>query len=135
MARTDYYKFDTQSMFNRDTVAGVDAYVLTAYFVDPSTICKSGRNTARLQREGTGTGVWLQNGTDPIRDSVQVPQYENLVPGTKWIKGGCFPSMGELTSFVSKSFYFCQFTCGIQVCTIGMILDTIQNVKSFFQSF
>jgi len=94
MAKTQYYQFDTQKMFNRDTVAGVDAYVLTAYFVDPSTICQSDRDGARLKREGTGTGLWLQNGTDPIRDSVLQPMQQSAVSATKWVKGSCFPSMG-----------------------------------------
>ncbi|CAF3709047.1 unnamed protein product [Rotaria sp. Silwood1] len=94
MAKTKYYKFDTQKMYNRATVAGIDSYVLTAYFVDPQTICTSGRDEARLKLEGSGTGLWLQNGPDPIRDSVQSPLYENTVNTTKWVLGSCFPSMG-----------------------------------------
>ncbi|CAF3808066.1 unnamed protein product [Rotaria sp. Silwood1] len=94
MAKTKYYKFDTQKMYNRATVAGIDSYVLTAYFVDPQTICTSGRDEARLKLEGSGSGLWLQNGPDPIRDSVQSPLYENTVNTTKWVLGSCFPSMG-----------------------------------------
>ncbi|CAF3292316.1 unnamed protein product, partial [Rotaria sp. Silwood2] len=94
MAKTQYYKFDTQKMYNRATVAGNDSYVLTAYFVDPQTICTSGRDEARLKLEGSGTGLWLQNGPDPIRDSVQSPLYENTINATKWVLGSCFPSMG-----------------------------------------
>ena len=37
-------------------------------------------------------------GTDPIRDSVLMPLYEDNVGTTKWIKGACFPSMGKDTS-------------------------------------
>ncbi|MCC7159860.1 MAG: hypothetical protein IT281_10000, partial [Ignavibacteria bacterium] len=79
IAKKQLYKFDTQKMFNRATVAGIDAYVLTAYFVDPRTICTAGRDVARLKSEGSGTGLWLQQGSDPIRDSVQAPLYENTV--------------------------------------------------------
>jgi len=89
-----YYNFSAQKMFNRDTIVGTDVYVLTAYFVDPKTICQSGRDASRLKKEGTGTGLWLQNGTDPIHDSFQSPLYEKEINKTKWVKGACFPSMG-----------------------------------------
>lgn len=95
MITEKYYKFSAQKMFNRDTIAGVDVYILTAYFVDPSTICTSGRDASRLKNEGTGTGLWLQNGTNPIKDSFSVPLYENAANNTKWVKGACFPSMGK----------------------------------------
>ena len=84
-------------MFNRDTIAGIDVYVLTAYFVDPSTICTAGRDASRLKKEGTGTGLWLQNGTDPIQNSFQSPVQESDIGSTKWVKGACFPSMGRRT--------------------------------------
>jgi len=94
MARRDLYKFDSVKMFNRDEVAGVNAYILTAYFVDPRTICQSGRDSARLKLDGTGNGLWFQNGSDPIIDSVEVPLHENEINQTKWVQGSCFPSMG-----------------------------------------
>ncbi|CAF4304984.1 unnamed protein product [Rotaria sp. Silwood2] len=75
-------------------IAGTDSYVLTAYFVDPRTICTSGRDEARLKLEGSGTGLWLQNGSDPIRDSVPIPLHENTINTTRWVLGSCFPSMG-----------------------------------------
>ena len=90
-----YYKFSAVKMFNRDTIAGIDVYVLTAYFVNPRTICQPGRVAQRLTTEGTGTGLWLQNGTDPIRDSFPAPLTEADVTGTKWVKGSCFPTMGK----------------------------------------
>jgi hypothetical protein len=95
MVTEKYYKFSTQKMYNRDTIAGTDVYVLTAYFVDPKTICQSGRDAARLKKDGTGTGLWLQNGTDPIRDSFPTPLHETETSNTKWVKGACFPSMGK----------------------------------------
>lgn len=94
MITEKYYNFTAQPMFNRDTIAGVDSYILTAYFVDPSTICQSGRSAASLKTEGTGNGLWLQNGTNPIQDSVSVPMDEDSAVGTKWVKGACFPTMG-----------------------------------------
>ena len=94
MVTQKYYNFPAQKMFNRDTLAGTDALILTAYFTDPQTICQSGRSADTLETLGVGTGLWLQNGTDPIRDSVAVPLEESGAAGTKWIKGACFPTMG-----------------------------------------
>jgi len=94
MVTKKYYNFTDQPMFNRDTIAGTDAFILTAYFADPKTICQSGRNAQTLKTIGTATGLWLQNGTDPIQDSVAAPLDETSAAGTKWVKGACFPTMG-----------------------------------------
>ena len=95
MVTEQYYKYSKQPMFNRDTIAGIDAYILTAYFVDPKTICSSDENTnVRLKRD-VGTGFWLQNGTDPILNSVSIPIDQAGTSSTKWIEGACFPSMGK----------------------------------------
>ncbi|CAF4869034.1 unnamed protein product, partial [Rotaria socialis] len=91
---TDYYKYTEQKMFNRDTVAGIDAYILTAYFVDPKTICASGDSSNQRVKGSVGTGLWLQDGADPIRDSVAIPMSQKDATTTKWVQGACFPSMG-----------------------------------------
>jgi hypothetical protein len=90
---TKYYNFTSQKMYNEDTIGGVNVYVLTAYFVDPKTICQS---DAIVERKlgVVGTGVWLQNGTDPIKDSFSSPIEQSEVNQTKWVQGACFPSMG-----------------------------------------
>jgi len=72
-----------------------DYYTLSAYFVDPSTICTSGRTSDELKTEGTGTGLWLQNGPDPIKDSVLAPYLEDDVKQTAWTYGHCFYTMGN----------------------------------------
>jgi hypothetical protein len=89
-------------MFNLDRIAGTDAYTLTAYFVDPRTICESSVNSNR-DKETTGTGLWLQNGPDPIRDSFSVPLYESGITETKWVRGHCFPSMGKCITILEKN--------------------------------
>jgi hypothetical protein len=94
MATEKYYKFSAQTMFNRAVVGGIEAYVLTAYFVDPKTICQAGRDASRLKVEGTGSGLWLQNGTNPVRDSFAIPMQESGISSTKWVQGACFPTMG-----------------------------------------
>ncbi|RUS88544.1 hypothetical protein EGW08_003720, partial [Elysia chlorotica] len=69
-------------------------YVLTAYFVDPSTICTSGRTQADFDSDGTGTGLWIQNGSTPDQVT-QVPYYQTGLSGTNWTEGKCFISMGK----------------------------------------
>ncbi|CAF0775176.1 unnamed protein product [Adineta ricciae] len=94
MISDKYYKFSEQKMYNRDTIAGIDVYILTAYFVDPKTICQSDEHATQRAKGSIGTGLWLQNGTDPIRDSFSSPISQSETNQTKWAQGACFPSMG-----------------------------------------
>ena len=126
MVLPQYYKFSEQAMFNRDTIGGIDVYVLTAYFVDPSTICTTGRDASSLQKEGTGVGLWLQNGTDPIKNSFQSPMQESDVGSTKWVKGACFPSMGKRTGAVGCIH---RSHCLPQVFTTGTTIDSIPTAS------
>ncbi|CAF0866076.1 unnamed protein product [Rotaria sordida] len=90
----NYYSFDTQKMFNVEMINGIEMYTLTAYFIDPTLICTVGRTLSQLEHEGTGTGLFLQNGTNPIKDSIEIPLWEKDIGKTKWVKGGCFKTMG-----------------------------------------
>ncbi|UJR25952.1 hypothetical protein I4U23_007300 [Adineta vaga] len=94
-----YYKFSEQKMFNRDTIAGIDVYILTAYFVDPKTICQSDENSNLRKKGSIGTGLWLQNGTDPIQNSFSIPLDQSDADQTKWVQGACFPSMGKNSEY------------------------------------
>ena len=89
-------------MFNQDTIAGTDVYILTAYFVDPKTICQSDEKINSRPKGTTGTGLWLQNGTDPIQDSFQIPMTQTEADNTKWVQGACFPSMGKNICHIRK---------------------------------
>jgi len=81
-----------------------DYWTLTAYFVDPSTICTTGRSAQDLSDQGTGTGLWLQYGTDPVANSVSIPVLESDIKSTKWGYGKCFWTMGQHYWYnVSKS--------------------------------
>ncbi|ESO95124.1 hypothetical protein LOTGIDRAFT_232212 [Lottia gigantea] len=71
-----------------------DYNYLTAYFVEPSTICKSGRSQSEFDTQGTGTGLYFQNSTNPLKDLVKIPMKPDDLQNTKWVKGKCFPSMG-----------------------------------------
>jgi len=72
-----------------------DKFLLTAYFIDPSVICTTGRSKAEFDRDGTGTNLYIQNGTVAEKDSILVPFQEQNIQNTKWTKGKCFVSMGQ----------------------------------------
>ncbi|XP_076461596.1 uncharacterized protein LOC143294064 [Babylonia areolata] len=72
-----------------------DRYTLTAYFTDPAAICSEGRTSEEYSVEGTGTGLYIQNGSDPITQSVLMPYLQDSVQGTNWTMGYCFPIMGN----------------------------------------
>ncbi|CAF1462502.1 unnamed protein product [Adineta ricciae] len=82
-------------MYNRETINGIDMYTATAYFVPPATICSVGRTLSRLEHEGTGTGLFFQNGSNPLQDAVEVPLWESDLGKTKWAPGACFKTMGK----------------------------------------
>ncbi|KAJ8317107.1 hypothetical protein KUTeg_005011 [Tegillarca granosa] len=71
-----------------------DKQYLTAYFINPASICTTGRNATEVRQDGTGYDLYIQNGTDPVRNSVLIPHSEADVGRTMWTKGRCFPSMG-----------------------------------------
>jgi len=66
-------------------------YKLTAYFVDPSIICRRGRSTHQFQRDGTGNDLFIQTGPNPEVDLMEIDAREGR---TDWHKGLCFPGMG-----------------------------------------
>ncbi len=95
------YSFDTQKMFNKERINSIEMYTVTAYFINPGSsslfvvsisdasilalICTVGRTISRLEHEGTGTGLFFRNGTNPIQDSVEMPLREDNIGKTKWM--------------------------------------------------
>jgi charged multivesicular body protein 7 len=69
-------------------------YTETAYFVEPSTICTTGRTQDQLNTEGTGTGVWIQNGPNPTTNFMQFPNEQSQVNGNDWKGKKCLWGMG-----------------------------------------
>jgi len=67
-----------------------DYYTLTAYFVDPSTICE-GRG---LLSSPIGDRLILQNGTNALRNALSIPLTLDEVEMTSWTRGKCFWTMG-----------------------------------------
>ncbi|XP_064652429.1 uncharacterized protein LOC135503070 [Lineus longissimus] len=80
-------------VINVDTATNL--MVETAYFVPPQEICSSGRTQDRFDNEGTGSNLYLQQGPDPVKDSVIIPRLEADIGNTKWRKGRCFRTMGQ----------------------------------------
>jgi hypothetical protein len=72
-----------------------DLWTQTVYFVEPSTICKTGRTKEELEKDGTGTGLWIQHGPDPTKNVINLPLNEEEIKKTKWGSGRCFPTMGQ----------------------------------------
>ena len=83
------------SSTGRGYVDDGDYWTLTAYFVDPKTICAAGRTKDQLASEGTGTGLWFQTGPDPLRNIFRAPNSEEEIKKTNWKYTTCFPTMGD----------------------------------------
>ncbi|XP_066998728.2 uncharacterized protein [Anabrus simplex] len=68
---------------------GYSIYTITAFFVDPDTLSEGGRQNLD---EGTGTGLWFQNGTEilniPTRD-------DELLRKTSYTRQACNNGMGD----------------------------------------
>jgi len=92
IAKSDFTPPAVQT--NRQFLDDGDYWTITAYFVDPNIICGQGRTPEDLKKEGTGTGLWLQNGPDPIKDSVLIPMNEADLKNTAWTPGKCFKTQG-----------------------------------------
>ncbi|WAR21229.1 hypothetical protein MAR_015203 [Mya arenaria] len=69
-------------------------YHSTAYFIPSDTVCTTGRTEADFHQEGTGTGLWVQNGTTPS-STVQIPMTIEQARTSAWTEGKCFASMGK----------------------------------------
>ncbi|CAH1257658.1 Hypp1874 [Branchiostoma lanceolatum] len=71
-----------------------DLYVITAYFIIPATVC-TGRSEALFTLEGTGEGLYIQNGPNPESDYQIIPRDEADIGTTQWTQGECFYTMGQ----------------------------------------
>ena len=65
------FDFANNKWYRTDTINGVEAYVTTAYFVDPAVIC-TGRSQGEFDQEGTGNRLLFQNGPTSS-DTVSAP--------------------------------------------------------------
>ncbi|BFY98780.1 hypothetical protein BsWGS_01820 [Bradybaena similaris] len=70
-----------------------DHYVVTAYFTDPSYICRSS-TAKKAQKRSFGPNLYIQNSTRP-EDSILIPDNESGLLNSIWKEGLCFPTMGK----------------------------------------
>ncbi|KAL4223546.1 hypothetical protein ACF0H5_017017 [Mactra antiquata] len=86
-------RYPPETLVNSPLVLDNGVYYLTAYFVHPGTIC-TGRSQDEFEETGTGEGLWIQNGTNPVLDSISIPKQESDIVNTRWTRGKCFYTMG-----------------------------------------
>ncbi|XP_060066698.1 uncharacterized protein LOC132546979 [Ylistrum balloti] len=90
----DGAEFPPAKQVNQTFVQVGDMYFLTAYFTNPATICSNGRTAENFAANGTGNTLYIQNGTNPVANSLEIPMNESGLASTKWTRGHCFFSMG-----------------------------------------
>ncbi|KAK3094820.1 hypothetical protein FSP39_006639 [Pinctada imbricata] len=91
--------YPTENLIPRPFVPEGSFLYLTTYFIEPGKICTTGRNRAEVSSIGTGTDLYLQNGFDPIKDSVIVPRNQSDLQNTLWTPGRCYPGQGTHFSY------------------------------------
>ena len=89
-----YFKFSTSKIYNEDVINGVEVYVTTAYFVDPTVICEAGRTKKEFDRDGTGDALFIQNGPTP-KNIEAAPLSSQEAKETEWFRHKCVENMGE----------------------------------------
>lgn len=58
-------------------------------------ICTTGRSADQFNKEGTGNNLYIQNGSNPMTDSILIPHDQDELGKTMWTKSPCFIGMGE----------------------------------------
>jgi len=92
-ANNNDFHFDKVPVYQPDTFNGKPVYVLTAYFVDPQTICTTGRSSSDLTTTGTGNILQVQNGPTPAT-LLLMPRNRTVAISQGWTKNQCFIGMG-----------------------------------------
>jgi len=88
-------KFTPAHLKDRNFIDDGDYWTLTTYFVPPSSICTTGRTKEQFEKEGTGSGLWVQIGPNPLTDTMEIPRDEAEIKKTNWGHGKCFKTMGQ----------------------------------------
>lgn len=63
------------------------------YIFSSDTICTTGRTAHELIDQGTGYGLWFQNGPSP-NAFINVPRMRASASALGWTDTECFPGMG-----------------------------------------
>lgn len=121
------YRFDLVPIYQNVTVGNRTYFVSTVYFVPPETICEEGRTEESLIQNGTGTGLWLQQGPKPT-DSVEVPHQRDDAIADGWTKNSCFPGMGRHNFYEVAKYH-------LDNCTTAEGIFLLFNLKDELTGF
>jgi len=72
-----------------------NAFVTTAYFIDPMRICNGGRTQEEFDIEGTGNRLLFQNGPTSADVMVAPLTLDSVDADTTWFRHYCFLNMGR----------------------------------------
>lgn len=97
------YKYNEVPMYITDSIRGSPVYTMTAYFVDPSTICTVGRSYSQMVAQGTSAALYLQNGPTPAT-LITVPPQRAAAIDQGWTKNKCFVGMGYHNFYQSQKY-------------------------------
>ncbi|KAH3787370.1 uncharacterized protein LOC127842517 [Dreissena polymorpha] len=86
--------FPFPPLVSHPMVAHGTRFYITAYFVPTDKICSTGRTETEFRTQGTGSGLWIQNGTNPLTDSRAIPMTIEAARVSRWTEGKCFATMG-----------------------------------------
>lgn len=59
------------------------------------TICTLGRTLSDLEHQRTGTGLFIQNGSNPVEDVCEISQWEIDLEQTKWMRAACLKTRSK----------------------------------------
>ena len=95
------FPFSDSEWYIAGDFLGTPVYFITAYFVEPSTICSEGRTQEEFDTQGTGYAVFLQSGSNFDEDNLlPIPltmgeMLDTLVADGVMYEHFCFPDMGH----------------------------------------
>ncbi|XP_052707090.1 uncharacterized protein LOC128182493 [Crassostrea angulata] len=100
--------YPTRNLKPRPFVLEGNLLFVTAYFMEPSKICSSTRTEAQMISEGIGSGLYFQNGPNPLTDAVPVPSDESTIQQTLWGQGKCVPRLGHQYQYNVRKDMYCE---------------------------
>jgi charged multivesicular body protein 7 len=117
LSENNTFQYSDVPHFNNATFEGAEYFVLTAYFVNPSIICTSGRNESDLITVGTGEGVWVQEGPTPTT-FLEIPMLREEALLTGWSDNNCLGGMGTHSWYRMED--YATTNCTVQTPVFGM---------------
>jgi hypothetical protein len=74
-----------------------DEAIVTAYFRNPHTICSKAKRSSNKKKSTFGHQLYIHSKAGKL---IKIPTEENELKkkDSLWVKGKCFPGMGEIAS-------------------------------------